>query len=51
MKELKGKVAVITGASSGFGREFARLCAKEGMKLLLADVDETGLADTVKISL
>ena len=30
--ELRGRVAVITGAGSGFGREFARLAAARGMK-------------------
>lgn len=46
MKDLNGKVAVITGAGSGFGREFALHCAREGMKLVLADVDEKGLQQT-----
>jgi NAD(P)-dependent dehydrogenase (short-subunit alcohol dehydrogenase family) len=49
MKELKGKVAVITGAASGFGRELAILCAGEGMKLALADIDEKGLQATVAL--
>ncbi len=44
MQELSGRVAVITGAASGFGREFARLGASQGMKLVLADVDGDGLA-------
>jgi NAD(P)-dependent dehydrogenase (short-subunit alcohol dehydrogenase family) len=43
MKDLKGKVAVITGAGSGFGREFARLGARAGMKLVLADVQRDAL--------
>ncbi len=47
MKELAGKVAVITGAGSGFGREFARLGAREGMKLVLADVQRDALDATV----
>ena len=42
MKELAGKIAVITGAGSGFGREFARIGAREGMSLVLADVQQTG---------
>src|SRR5262245_9737139 len=49
MKELKGKVAVITGAGSGFGRELAILCAAEGMKLVLADIDEKSMEGTVAL--
>jgi NAD(P)-dependent dehydrogenase (short-subunit alcohol dehydrogenase family) len=44
MKDFAGKVAVITGAGSGFGREFARLGARRGCKLVLADVQEDALA-------
>ncbi|MBH9577877.1 SDR family oxidoreductase [Inhella proteolytica] len=44
MKELQGKTAVITGAGSGFGLELARLCAAEGMKLVLVDVQADALA-------
>ena len=47
MKELREKVAVVTGAASGFGREFAIRCADEGMKVVLTDIDERGLATTV----
>jgi len=43
MKDLAGKVAVITGAGSGFGREFARIAAHERMKLVLADVQDDAL--------
>jgi len=43
MKDLAGKVAVITGAGSGFGREFARIGARERMKLVLADVQQDAL--------
>lgn len=49
MKDLKGKVAVITGAASGFGRELAILCAREGMKLVLADIDAKNLPGTVAL--
>ena len=33
---LNGKVVLITGASSGFGEDAARLFAKEGCKVVLA---------------
>ena len=50
MDQFDGKVAVITGAGSGFGREFALKGAALGMKLVLADVDVKGLAETVEMA-
>ncbi len=47
MKDFAGRVAVITGAGGGFGREFARMAAGLGMKLALADIDEEALRCTV----
>lgn len=46
MKDFQGRVAVITGAASGFGREFALALAAEGARVVLADVDEKGMAET-----
>lgn len=43
MKELKGRVAVITGAASGFGLEAARIGARAGMKIVMADVQPDAL--------
>jgi NAD(P)-dependent dehydrogenase (short-subunit alcohol dehydrogenase family) len=43
MKDLSGRVAVITGAASGFGLEAARIGARGGMKLVLADVQADAL--------
>jgi NAD(P)-dependent dehydrogenase (short-subunit alcohol dehydrogenase family) len=43
MKEFTGKVAVITGAASGIGRAMAERCVKEGMKVVLAGVNEANL--------
>jgi NAD(P)-dependent dehydrogenase (short-subunit alcohol dehydrogenase family) len=50
MDQFDGKVAVITGGGSGFGREFALKGATLGMKLVLADIDATGLAESVDMA-
>ncbi len=47
MENLDEKVAVITGAGGGFGREFARLAAHHGMRLVLTDVQPDALAAIV----
>ncbi|MWL87224.1 MULTISPECIES: SDR family oxidoreductase [unclassified Cupriavidus] len=47
MNQFEGKVAVITGGASGFGKEFAKIGAQRGMKLVLADVQEDALDSTV----
>src|SRR3954462_1288304 len=41
MQELKGKVAVVTGAASGLGRAMALAFADEGMSVALGDVGDT----------
>jgi NAD(P)-dependent dehydrogenase (short-subunit alcohol dehydrogenase family) len=43
MKDFQDKVAVITGAASGIGRALAGKSAQEGMKVVLADVEEDSL--------
>jgi short-subunit dehydrogenase len=47
VKDFKGKVVAITGAGSGIGRALAEDLAGRGAHLALADLDETGLAETV----
>jgi NAD(P)-dependent dehydrogenase (short-subunit alcohol dehydrogenase family) len=47
LDHLQGKTAVITGAGSGFGLEFARLAAGRGMRLVLLDVQAEPLAQVV----
>jgi NAD(P)-dependent dehydrogenase (short-subunit alcohol dehydrogenase family) len=44
MRDLKGKVAVVTGGASGIGRAMAERFAQEGMKIVLADVEAAPLA-------
>lgn len=43
MKDFTGKVAVITGAAHGFGREIARTAAAHKMRLFLADIEAAAL--------
>ncbi len=49
MKDFKNKVAAITGASSGMGRSLAVLLASRGCHVALSDINEAGLAETVKL--
>ena len=43
MKEFRDKVAVITGGASGIGLGIARRCVREGMRVVIADVEESAL--------
>jgi 3-oxoacyl-[acyl-carrier protein] reductase len=45
---LKDKVAIITGAGRGIGREFALRFAREGAKLILPDISLEGAEDVVR---
>jgi NAD(P)-dependent dehydrogenase (short-subunit alcohol dehydrogenase family) len=47
MKHLSGRVAVITGAASGIGRAMAGRFAAEGMRCVLADLEESALDEAV----
>jgi NAD(P)-dependent dehydrogenase (short-subunit alcohol dehydrogenase family) len=51
MRELRGKVAVVTGAASGIGRALSDRFAREGMRLVLADVEEKPLAEACQAAL
>jgi butyryl-CoA dehydrogenase len=47
LKNLKGKIAVITGSGSGMGRALALALAQEGARLVLADKNAAGLKETL----
>ena len=49
MKEFNGRVAVVTGAASGIGRALAGTFAAEGMKVVLADVEDAPLREAEKM--
>ena len=49
MKSFKEKVAVITGAGSGMGRYLAVLLAKDGADVVVCDVNEETLNETVEM--
>jgi short-subunit dehydrogenase len=50
MKSFQDKVAAITGAGSGMGRTLAVSLAGRGCHLAISDVNEAGLAETVKLA-
>jgi len=48
MKVFKDRVAVVTGGASGLGRAMALRFAREGMKIVLADVEKEALGRAEK---
>lgn len=49
MDTFAGRVALVTGASSGIGRSTALLYAKHGAKVIVSDIDERGAQETVDL--
>ena len=47
LTSLKDRIAVVTGGASGIGRALALLFASEGAHVVVADLDEAGMAETV----
>ncbi|HEX9477526.1 MAG TPA: SDR family NAD(P)-dependent oxidoreductase [Methylomirabilota bacterium] len=47
LTSLKDRTAVVTGGASGIGRALALLFAREGADVVVADLDEAGMAETV----
>lgn len=46
MKDIEGKVAVITGGASGIGKAIAKRFITHGMKIVIADIEEKTLKNT-----
>lgn len=49
MGRLQDRTIIVTGAASGIGRASARMFASEGAKVVVADVAEEGLAETLQL--
>jgi NAD(P)-dependent dehydrogenase (short-subunit alcohol dehydrogenase family) len=47
MRDLHGRVAVVTGGASGIGFGLARRFAQEGMKVVIADIERAALDEAV----
>jgi 3-hydroxybutyrate dehydrogenase len=45
---LNDKVAVVTGAASGIGKEIARIFAREGARVVVADLNQAGADATAQ---
>ena len=45
---VEGKMAFVTGAAQGIGEAIAFMLAKEGAKVVVADINESGINDVAK---
>jgi NAD(P)-dependent dehydrogenase (short-subunit alcohol dehydrogenase family) len=47
--EIEGTAGVVSGAGSGIGRAMARALAQHGANVVVADIDDAGAAETVRL--
>jgi NAD(P)-dependent dehydrogenase (short-subunit alcohol dehydrogenase family) len=50
VKSFAGKIAVVTGGGSGIGRALALALARDGARIVVADVDEADAGETVRLA-
>ncbi len=50
MKDFKDKVALVTGAANGFGKEFMKECAARGMKIAAVDIEFDEVKEVCKMA-
>src|SRR2546430_12661924 len=48
MESLKDRTAVVTGGASGIGRALCLAFAGEGARIVVADIDDAGMAETAR---
>ncbi|MEI7721049.1 MAG: SDR family NAD(P)-dependent oxidoreductase, partial [Verrucomicrobiota bacterium] len=46
---LRNKIVLVTGASSGIGRAVAMICAREGARIVVSDIQQKGGLETVAL--